>query len=309
MSEREELHEWRAPARWGGWLSVWWLPALAVLVIGVTLAVSMSRSEKTVTPERHAQVVAKVLPKDGYTVPIIWGDLGPRLVQFGVIDLTKFKALAGDQRPMPDLRFLEGPSDDPLTITRENQWFLVTVLWGIGLANKSPVLDKMLADRGEKKAMRLAGTGGWTLGAKPAAELYNTSDIISLTPEQWALVSDLAGSIYRPCCDNSTAIPDCNHGMALLGLIELMAANGFAREEILKAALRFNSFWFPREYTKTALLFELRGVDWGAVDPGEVLGPRYSSLGGWEENVDQELRKVSHLLPPGTEGAQCALPQ
>ncbi|MFN3476037.1 MAG: hypothetical protein ACK4Z6_00570 [Candidatus Methylomirabilales bacterium] len=45
--------------------------------------------------------------------------------------------------------------------------------------------------------------------------------------------------------------------MALLGLIELMAANGFRREEILKAALKFNAFWFPQQYVETALLFQL----------------------------------------------------
>jgi hypothetical protein len=257
--------------------------------------------------DRAAQVVAKVLPKEGYTLPIKWGDLGVKLVQLGVIDLQKFKQLYAKGNALPELRRLEEPSEAFVTITSENQGFLVTVLWGLGLANKTAVLDRALAERGKAQIMTLASTGGWTLGAKPAAELYSQFDIIPLTPEQEELVSELAQRIYRPCCDNSTVFPDCNHGIALLGLIELMAANGFTREEILKAALNVNAFWFPQQYVQTALLFELRGIDWTAVDPREVLGPRYSSLSG-SRRVDGELKKLAHLLPRQAVGATCALP-
>ena len=146
--------------------------------------------------------------------------------------------------------------------------------------------------------MRLASTSGWTLGAKPAGELYSKFDLVPLTPEQQQLVADFAQAIYRPCCDNPTAFPDCNHGMALLGVIELLAANGSSREDILKAALRFNAFSFPEHYTRTALLFRLRGVDWETVDPAEVLGARSSSRSGWTRNVDRELRKLVRVVPP-----------
>ncbi len=263
---------------------------------------------KPLDPERAAKVVGKVLPKEGYTLPIKWGDLGVKLTRLGVIDLEKFKRLYAKNSPPPDLRYLEEPSESFITITSENQQFLVTVFWGLGLANKNPVLDKAMAELGKERMMRLASTGGWTLGTKPAAALYSNFDIIQLTPEQQELVSDLAQSIYRPCCNNSTALPDCNHGIALLGLMELMAANGLSREEILNAAVRLNAFWFPQQYVKTALLFELRGIDWGTVDPREVLGPRYSSASGWRQNVDAELKKLGHLLPPQSGGGTCAVP-
>jgi hypothetical protein len=263
---------------------------------------------KPLDSARAAQVVAKVLPKGGYTLPIKWGDLGVKLVQLGVIDLEKFKQLYAKGSPPPELRRLEEPSEVLISISSENERFLVTVFWGLGLANKNPVLDKPLAERGKDRMMNLASTGGWTLGTKPAAELYSKFDIIPLTPEQQALVSDLAQSIYRPCCNNPTAFPDCNHGIALLGLIELMAANGFSREEILKASLKFNAFWFPQHYVKTALLFQLRGIDWDAVDPREVLGARYSSLSGWRQHVDAELKKLAQLLPPQPGGASCQIP-
>ena len=42
--------------------------------------------------------------------------------------------------------------------------------------------------------------------------------------------------VYRPCCDNATHFPDCNHGMAMLGLLELMAAQGASEEEMFAAA-------------------------------------------------------------------------
>lgn len=288
-------------------LSSWWIAALAAAEPPVAPAPAGSGGAKPLGSERSAQVVAKVLPKEGYTLPIKWGDLGVKLVQLGVIDLEKFKKLYGENKPS-ELQRLEKPSEAFITITSENQRFLVTVLWGLGLANKNPLLDKALAERGTERMMSLASTGGWTLGTKPAVELYGKLDIIRLTPEQQELVAELAQSIYRPCCNNSTAFPDCNHGAALLGLIELMAANGFSREDIWKASLRFNAFWFPQYYVKTALLFELRGVDWEAVDPREVLGLRYSSLSGWRQSVDAELKKVAQLVPLATGAAACAIP-
>jgi hypothetical protein len=48
-------------------------------------------------------------------------------------------------------------------------------------------------------------------------------DLIPLTAEQQALVEEVAAEIYRPCCNNSTLFPDCNHGMAMLGFLELLA--------------------------------------------------------------------------------------
>jgi hypothetical protein len=274
------------------------------------LALGAPGSER-LSPEQYRELVVRVLPPQGYTVPIQWGDLGPTLVRLGVIDLGKLERVYEKQGglPPPQRRLLTEPSGTFVTITTEDAWFLVTVFWGLGLAQRSPVLDQMAATRSPRELMSLASTGGWTLGAKPAAELYGKLDILRLTPERQALVSDLAAQIHRPCCANATAFADCNHGMALLGVLELMAAHGATRDEMLTAALKFNAFWFPQQYTRTALVFALRGIDWGAVSPREILGPRYSSLGGWTENVDQELQKLSHLLPPEAEGANCALPQ
>ncbi len=275
----------------------------------VTLFPEGTPTAQALDSEQYARVAGKVLPADGYTLPIRWGDLGPTLVRLGAIDLKKFKALYGNDpaRLPPDFAHLERPSDAPITITRENATFLVNVLWALGLANKSSVLERALADRGPSILTGLASTGGWTLGSRPARELYGKFEIVRLSAEQEALVADLAQSIYRPCCDNPTAFPDCNHGIALLGLIELMAANGLGRQEILRASLAFNSFWFPQQYLAMATLFRLRGIEWDAVDASEALGPRYSSLTGWTRHVDRELTKLAHLLPPQGEDASCGV--
>lgn len=265
-----------------------------------------STSRKPLERAQLTKVVAKVLPKDGYTLPVKWGNLGPKLVELGVLDLPKLKRLYGNKKGQPNhLRYLEAPSNDFINITAENAPFMVTVFWALGLANKNVLLEGLTVTRPQMELMRLASTGGWTLGAKPAEELYSNFDIISLTATQQKLVSDLAQGIYRPCCDNSTAFPDCNHGIALLGLMQLMAANDFSREEILKASLKFNSFWFPQHYIKTALLFHLQGMDWDKVDPQEVLSYRYSSGSGWMRHVNAELQKVGHLLPPQRGGVGC----
>lgn len=257
-------------------------------------------------PEEIAQIAAKVLPKNGYTLRIKWGELGPKLVKFGVIDPVKFRQLYKDDGDsLGYLRYLEAPSDEFITITAKNAPFLVNVFWAVGLANANPVLEKLATEWPEHELMGLASTGGWTLGTKPAAEFYSNFDLIRLTPQQQKLIAGLAGRIYRPCCNNATSLPDCNHGIALLGLIELMAANGYDQGEILTAALQFNAFWFPQEYVKTAMLFHLRGTDWKSVDPQEVLGFQYSSGGGWRAHVEAKLEKEGYLSPGQNKGSSC----
>lgn len=272
----------------------------------IALFAAEPEGRKSLKPQEVAQIAAKVLPKEGYRLKIKWGELGPTLVKLGVIDLVKFRQLYRNDRDSPAyLRYLEAPSNDVITVTVENAPFLVNVFSAFGLANKNPLLEKLAMERPEHELMRLASTGGWTLGTKPPTEFYSNFDIVRLTPQQQKLVADLAGNIYRPCCNNATSFPDCNHGIALLGLIELMAANGFGREQILTAALQFNAFWFPQHYVKTALVFHLRGIDWKKVDPQEVLGFRYSSSSGWSQHVDAELQKISSPLPPQGGGSAC----
>jgi len=109
---------------------------------------------------------------------------------------------------------------------------------------------------------------------------YSANSFVDLTEKQWDLVEKIASNIYRPCCNNPTHFPDCNHGMAMLGLIELLVANNVAEEEIYDIALSVNSYWFPDAYLTIAKYMEQSGVQWSEVDAKKVLGEAYSSASG-----------------------------
>ena len=96
---------------------------------------------------------------------------------------------------------------------------------------------------------------------------YSKHEFISLTPEQQQLVEQVSWNIYRPCCGNPTYFPDCNHGMAMLGLLELMASQGVNEEDMYKAALAVNSYWFPETYINLAKYFESQGTPWKKLTP------------------------------------------
>lgn len=252
------------------------------------------------------EAAAKVLPARGFQSKIMLGDSVVRLAALGVVDPQKFDALYRDRGGLPEeLReAFSKPSASPIRLTRENASLHVNLLWPLGLANymagnaESPVNGGSL--------FNFASTGGWTLGKEENGGAYfNKFRIVELTPEQEALVMRIARSTFRPCCNNSTFFQDCNHGSALLGLLQLGASQGLTEEELYREALAFNSFWFPHQYTRTALYFRVaRNTGWESVDPKLVLGEAFSSAGGWSQNVDEELKRLG-LVPQEPEGADC----
>ena len=197
------------------------------------------------------------------------------------------------------------PSHLPIRLTRENAALYVNILWPLGLANhmnanaRSPLNGPSLAT--------FASTGGWNLGkAANGGEYFNPLPIVELTPEQEALVTKVARNTYRPCCDNSTFFQDCNHGSALLGLLELGAAQGLSEDELFREAVAFNSFWFPDTYVRTALYFKaVEGKDWVDVAPRIVMSTSYSALRPWQTNVQTALARIPNLIPEEQGGAGC----
>ena len=119
---------------------------------------------------------------------------------------------------------------------------------------------------GEGNPMKFSSTGGWNLGAKPTRELYSSTPLISLSFQQAELVKKIAQNVYRPCCNNPTSFPDCNHGMAALGYIELAVSQGLSEREIYKDVLALNSFWFPQTYLEQAIYFQKQAKAWGSID-------------------------------------------
>lgn len=246
---------------------------------------SLLNPTPTPVPTPSAESLAEVvIPNSGYTVNIKWGDIGKKLVESGAIDLAKFKENYKDPQYEEVMKYLTETQDKGITITQQNSYFWINTLWALGLVQKSDVLDKgVMGTQYKKEVGNFASTGGWTLGTKAATKLYSTTQIIPLTSEQNQVVMRIAGNIYRPCCGNSTAFPDCNHGMAMLALIQLMVSQGRSESEIYKAALAFNSYWFGQTYMDLAYYFKTKqGVDWDKVDPKTILGQQYSSAQGYQ---------------------------
>ena len=140
-----------------------------------------------------------------------------------------------------------------------------------------------MADPRYGGAENFASTAGWTLAVGNPMDHYSRHQFFSLTAEQQALVDKISRGIYRPCCGNSTHFPDCNHGMAMLGLLELMASQGTSEKDMWSAALTVNSYWFPDNYANISKYFENQDLKLEAIDAKEILGPAYSSASGYRQ--------------------------
>lgn len=257
-----------------------------------------------------AVLYEQINPRDGYALPVSYGELGPRLIEGGVIDYEAFAAIyTNSGNPLSDaqIEILKQGSDDQIVITAENAHFLLNYFWAVGLANKNPILTAgAMVQNSDGQVERFASTGGWTLAAKPIMEVYASMDLIPLTPEQQARVEEVAVGVYRPCCNNPTLFPDCNHGMAMLGLLELMASQGASTDQMFEAAKYVNAFWFPQQNLETALYLKAnQDLDFEDADASLVTGAGYSSGSGYAA-THQQLQ-ASGLLPQApNQGGSCA---
>ena len=192
----------------------------------------------------------------------------------------------------------------PIHLTEGNADYYVNLLWPLGLANYMSTNES--SPMSGDSLYNFASTGGWTLGKEQNGGAYfNKFRIVELTPEQETLVTQVAKSTYRPCCNNSTFFQDCNHGSALLGLLQLGASQGLTEDELYQEALAFNTFWYPQIYVQTALYFKVvEGIDWADVDPRIVMGSRYSALGPWRTSVGARVARIPNLLPKASD-ANC----
>lgn len=243
-----------------------------------------------------------VVPSAGITLPVTWGDLGKKLVEVGTVDPAKMAALYKDRGGFPTefRNMLEQNTRGRLVITNQNSGYLLNLLWALGLANKNPILEDQneMMNPTYKGAGNFASTGGWTLAKGTAMDHYNQHALVVLTPDQQAIVDRVSRSIYRPCCGNSTHFPDCNHGMAMLGLLELMASEGVSEQDMYAVALGVNSFWFPETYLTIATYMQEQGTSWKNVSPKEMLGASYSSSSGYQ-NITSKVKELPQLQKGG----------
>ncbi|MDP2704386.1 MAG: hypothetical protein Q8P01_04150 [bacterium] len=262
----------------------------AAILIAASIFFSGSKNEggeatlvKNVEQEKALE--EQVFPKEGITLPIQWGDIGKKLVEKGAIDKEQFEAIyetRGGLAPQ-EQSMLSEEYKGKIVMNSENANVLLNIFWALGLANKNTILEKgPMTDPKYGGAGNFASTGGWTIAKGDAMDHYSAYELIKLSEEEQAKVERVSQGIYRPCCGNSTYFPDCNHGMAMLGLLELMAANGVSEKDMYKVALQVNSYWFPETYLTIAAYKKTQGVPWDKVDAKEVLGPDYSSASGYQ---------------------------
>ncbi len=252
----------------------------------------------------YNELFAKIFPDKGFQSKIALEDSIVKLEKSGVIDKDKFESLYKDRGGFPtELKdILIEPSHKPILLTNQNVNFYINLLWPLGLSNYMTTNKKGLAV--SKSLFNFASTASWNLGKEDNGGIYfNRFKILSLTSEQETLITNTAKNIYRPCCNNSTFFQDCNHGSALLGLLQLGASQGLTERDLYKEALAFNSFWFPDNYVQTALYFKVvKNIDWENIDPKVILSKDYSSNIGWAKNVQSKMTRI-----PKVNNTQCSL--
>jgi hypothetical protein len=292
-------------ALWPGLFLVTLVALVAVVVLHVSSPTGTTTAAAN-TPNEHAAV----LPEH-YTLPAHFGEIGPRLIEAGAIDAEQFVAnyaRAGQPLTAAQLAILNEGSDEAVVIDAGNAYFLLNFFWALGLTNDNPILtggDMMAASDGDPS--RFASVGGWTIGQKLSGELYASAHLVHLTGEQQGWVEEVARNVYRPCCNNHTAFADCNHGMALLGLLQLLASQGAGVEELYDAAKYVSAFWYPQQAMETALFFQKSmNLAYADVDPRMAVGREIFSGAGFQQ-VRQWLAANNALPQQEGGGNSCGV--
>lgn len=279
-----------------------YLIPVSILLSAIIVALGLIyRTGVSVTPAPDS--TQNIFSPDAGTanLAVRWGDLGARMVKAGVIDQVKFESIYAGGLTADEKSLLLGTNNGGLNITKTNAGIILNLLWALGLSNKNQVLDDgPMMDPRYGGAGNFASTGGWTLSVGNSMDHYSVHNFIELTPEQQALVERVSKNIYRPCCGNSAYFPDCNHGMAMLGLLELMASQGADEATMYKSALLANSLWFADTYANIGRYLAGKGMNMNSVPPQNILGAEFSSAAGYQKVVEA-------LKPAQDGGASCGV--
>jgi len=273
------------------------------------VAASSNASSPDAKQTDTTTLIKQINPPDGYKLLVRYGDLGPRLLAEGVINYDQFAAIyqnAGQPLTDAQVKALKQGSDEQIVVTPQNSYFLLNLFWAVGLANKNKILTEgAMVKQSGGHIENYASTGGWTLGTKPVTELYASMDLIPLSPEQQARLEEVTSAVYRPCCNNPTIFPDCNHGMAMLGLLELMASQNISEDDMFQAAKYLNAYWFPQQTLEAAIYLKAnQNVDFAQADPRTVTGAQFSSGSGFGA-IHQQLLASGLLQQAPGQGNSC----
>jgi hypothetical protein len=258
-----------------------------------------------------SDMISQINPPDGYQLSVTYGDTGPRMITAGAIDYDKFLQVydrAGSPLTDAQKEILTSGSDKHIVFNNENAYFLLNYFWALGLVNNNPILmEGPMMQNGSEEVGRFASTGGWTIGTKPATDIYSSALLLTLSSEQQTRLENVTQNIYRPCCNNPTHFPDCNHGMAMLGMLTLLASEDASETELYEAAKYANAYWYPQQYLELALYFDaVDGQEFAKVDSQKVVSGDFSSGSGFGQ-VHQYLVTNGLLEQAPGSGNSCGV--
>jgi hypothetical protein len=269
-------------------------------LVGNRLGYKEPATSTAQTQDEAMTLMHQINPPDGYKIPAGFGDVGPQLVAAGAIDLAKFTNLYQQQnKPLTkdQMTILTKGTNANIVINPENAYFLLNFFWALGLANQNSILTEG----------GYASTGGWTIGAKSPTELYASTKIMTLTDDQQARLLEVASEVYRPCCNNPTHFPDCNHGMAMLGLLELIASQNASSNEMFETAKYVTAFWYPQQMLEVATAFKAaNNIDFEKVDAKTIVSRQFASSSGFQA-VHQWLSQNGLLEQAPRSGGSCGV--
>lgn len=261
---------------------------LSALMLSISwIYTSRFQTASITAPEaENAFLEENILPEKGITLPFSWGGLIKNMAAEGVIDEVSFKTLYQQREGLPEniSALFSSENFDLVQINARNSGILLNLLWAFGLGNKNSILEAgPMSDPQYGGSSGFASTGGWSLARGNAMDHFSKHPFVVLTPPQQSLVENVSKNIYRPCCDNSTYFPDCNHGMAMLGLLELLASQNIQEDEMYGIALQVNAYWFPDQYLTIGKYLKSTGISWQDADKKQLLGYEFSSSSGYRQ--------------------------
>lgn len=290
-----------------------------------------TNTSKTLSSNTINQTIlaAQVVPKTGYVLSFKWGDNVHKLVEAGALNPSNLSILLNNSKePLTPVekKILNGTYNGYIQFNSTNVEFVQLVLWSLGvnnnntIVNNGPIINASIPYANSinnnvtlKQKLNQNVTPQWvasryfasTGGYGPIGKLQlGMLNIMSLSPSEQIIADYTAENSYRPCCNNPTAFPDCNHGAAALGLIELLASQGANQSQIFSAVKYFNQYQFPQQYSEIAAYFDSQGKNYSQVNSSEVIGYSFSSYSGYS-TAHQYLIKNGILAQPTGSNASC----
>lgn len=91
--------------------------------------------------------------------------------------------------------------------------------------------------------------------------------------------------IYHPCCDGPVQGCECEHAVALRGLVKFMLKEGKNDDEIKKQSFEWLKYFFQQHYVNVAKYLQNQGKDIAMMGPGKEFG-----LASYGAKVQQALQ-------------------